>query len=454
MHRRFYILVVVRVILLTISLSILGFIFGDKNLLVNHFILGGIIVVQVLELIAFVNRTNRDLLRLFTALEHGDFAVTFQKGFREKSFRDLEESFNRVVDVYSKVKIEKEAQYHMLNTIVNNVNAGILAVDARDQLSLTNPACIRMLGLEGAKTWSAVNNASPEFYRAVEGLGSHGRKLIELKGRDYNRILSIDVTSTTLLDQKYRIIIIQDINNEIEQKEFEAWNKLIRILTHEIMNSVTPISSLTETTRMLLEDDLGHPKKTMQLKNETISDILFSLRTIEKRTDGLLDFADAYRSFSKVPQPVLSQVHVSDLIHSVERLMHEQTSRQSIAIEVSVPPDVTAISVDRGLIEQVLINLLTNSIHALHDGDEKLIRINAWNEPGRVVLEVNDNGHGIPEKELPHIFVPFYSTRKDGSGIGLSLSKQIMSLHGGTIRVSSKAGEGTSFFLNFRTHLS
>jgi two-component system nitrogen regulation sensor histidine kinase NtrY len=451
MYRRFNILLIVRVILLTISLSLLGYILGDKDMLVNHFIIGLIIVAQVVELIRFMNRTNRDLLRLFTSLEHGDFAVTFQQGFREKSFRDLEESFNRIAEVYDKVKIEKEAQYHLLNTIVNNVNAGILAIDSGDDISLINPACEKILGLQGVKTWKAVSNANPDFYTAVETLGSYGRKLIELKSAEYNRIISIDVTSTTLLERKHRIIILQDINNEIEQKEFEAWNKLIRILTHEIMNSVTPISSLTETTRMMLEDGEGHPKKNTELKDEMISDILFSLKTIEKRTNGLLDFADAYRTFSRVPQPVAAPVQVDELVSTVDRLMHEQLMRKGIQLEVIVQADLQAIAIDRGLVEQVLINLLTNSIHALSDRDQPIIRIKAWSEPGKVIIEVNDNGHGIPEKELSHIFVPFYSTRKAGSGIGLSLSKQIMSLHGGTIRVSSKAGEGTSFLLNFRS---
>ena len=451
MYRRFYFLVITRVILLTISLSVLGFIFGNEGLMVNHFIIGSVAIIQTIELIRFVYRTNRDLLRLFNSLEHGDFAVTFQQGFRDRSFRDLEDSFNRIVEVYKKVKIEKEAQYHLINRIVNSVNAGILALDAENKISLMNPAFEKIVGLKDFKTWDAMKTVSPELCSAVVNLGSHGRKLIELKSGDDNRIISIDITSTTLLDVKHRIIIIQDINNEIEQKEFEAWNKLIRILTHEIMNSVTPISSLTETTRTLLEDGNGRPKKSSELKDETISDILFSLKTIEKRTNGMLDFADAYRTFSRVPQPVLTPVNVGELIESVERLMHEELSRRKIQLDVFVHPDVASIQIDRGLIEQVLINLLTNSIHALHDRAQPRIRISTLNEPGKVVIEVNDNGHGIPEKELSHIFVPFYSTRKEGSGIGLSLSKQIMSLHGGTIRVASKVGQGTSFFLRFRS---
>jgi two-component system, NtrC family, nitrogen regulation sensor histidine kinase NtrY len=451
MFRRFYILVIIRVTLLTLSLSLLGFILGNEGLIVNHLIIGLIVVAQVVELIRFVNRSNRDLMRLFNSLEHADFAVTLQQGFRDKSFRDLEESLNRIVGVYKRVKIEKEAQYHLLNTIVNNVNAGILAVNSEGEIPLINPGCEKILGLKGVRTWNAVSNTCPDFYRAVELLGAYGRKLIELKSDEYNRILSIDVTSTTLLDRKHRIIIIQDINNEIEQKEFEAWNKLIRILTHEIMNSVTPVSSLTETTRMLLEDSLGNPKKAADLKDETISDICFSLKTIQKRSDGMLDFADAYRTFSRVPSPILAAVNVSELLDSVARLMQEELVKKNIQIDVIVHPDVTSIQVDRTLIEQVLINLLTNSIHALHDSDLPKIKIKAWKEPAKVIIEVYDNGHGIPDKEVQHIFVPFYSTRDGGSGIGLSLSKQIMSLHGGTIRVTSRPGEGTSFFLNFRS---
>jgi two-component system, NtrC family, nitrogen regulation sensor histidine kinase NtrY len=450
MQRRFYFLVVMRIILLTATLFAFAFILGKSDLLVNHFILASIIIAQVIELIRFVNHTNMDLIRLFNSLENSDFAVTFPSQFREKSFRELEQSVNRIIEVYKKVKIEKEAQFHLLQTIMNQVNIGILAIQD-DNILLINPASEKLLGLKGVRNWKLVNELSPEFFSVVERLGTGGRKLIEFKGLDYNRILSIEVLSTNLLEKKHRIIIVQDINNEIEQKEFEAWNKLIRILTHEIMNSVTPISSLTETTRTFLEDGDGKAKKVEQLSNEIISDILFSLKTIQKRSDGMLDFADTYRQFSRVPTPVLSIVNMKELVDGVGRLMHEELIKNNVQLNISIPPNLPNLSIDPNLIEQVIINLITNSIHALKAQPNPTIEIKAWIDTPRCIVEVHDNGIGIPEKELQNIFIPFYSTRKEGSGIGLSLSKQIMSLHGGTIKVKSIPNSGTVFYLSFRT---
>ncbi|HRX01316.1 MAG TPA: HAMP domain-containing sensor histidine kinase, partial [Cyclobacteriaceae bacterium] len=258
------------------------------------------------------------------------------------------------------------------------------------------------------------------------------------------------IRTPLILDKPHKLITFQDINSEIEQKEIEAWHKLIRILTHEIMNSVTPIASLTETMQTLLEDKNGNQRKAQEISDETIKDILFSLKTIHKRSEGLLSFVDTYRKLTKIPQPTLETFHVRDMLEQISTLMHHHLKGTSVKFEVNATPTDLLVHADPKLIEQVVINLVTNSIHALENKPDGLITLNAYEENNRIVVEVSDNGKGIPEKELEEIFVPFFSTKKEGSGIGLSLSKQIMSLHGGTIKVKSQPGVGTSFFLNFK----
>ncbi|HEX5167747.1 MAG TPA: ATP-binding protein [Cyclobacteriaceae bacterium] len=451
MHRRFYFLVIVRVILLVVSISVLAFIFGDERLFFNHIILGTIIVLQVLELIRFVNRTNRELSRLFNALIHSDFSITFQGGFRDKSFKHLENSLNQVVNAYKTVKIEREAQFHLLQMLVNQINVGIIAIEHEADISIINPTAEELLNVKGVRNWRLLHQFNPSFTKAVEELGENGRKLIELKSAGQTRMLSVDVHTSSLLDKPHKLITFQDINSEIEQKEIEAWHKLIRILTHEIMNSVTPISSLTETMQGLLENNEGDQRKLSDLSDDTISDIRFSLKTIHKRSEGLLNFVDAYRKLTKTPKPTFERVNVKDLFLSVEKLMHEELNKRGIRLDITVMPTVTSISMDRALIEQVLINLITNSMHALGGRPHPKILMSAYAEGRFFTIEITDNGKGISEKELNDIFVPFFSTRKEGSGIGLSLSKQILSLHGGSIRVRSSPGEGTSFYLNFKS---
>jgi len=448
--KRFSIQIVLRIALIVANALLISWIFGDMRLFFNQVILVIVLIGQITELIHFVNHTNRELTRLFLAIRHSDFSITFKKETMGKSFRELQESFTEIIDAYKIVKIEKEAQYHLLQTLVRQIHIGIISLEG-DNLALINPTAEQLLNINGLKSWKLIRQLNPGLTEQLEQLGSHGRKLIEFKINNTTRILSVDVSTLILLDRPHKIITLQDINNEIEQKEIEAWHKLIRILTHEIMNSVTPISSLTETMQSMLSDRSGNQKALADLDEETVSDIRFSLKTIHKRTEGLMDFVENYRTLSKVPKPSPEPVDITTVFGNLKDLMSRELNRQQINLVIDIEKDPFTIVLDPVLIEQVLINLVTNSTHALEDREAKTITLKAYTLDRAPVLEVTDNGKGIPEKELREIFVPFFSTKKNGSGIGLSLSKQIMSLHGGSIKVASEVGKGTSFYLRFRT---
>lgn len=282
----------------------------------------------------------------------------------------------------------------------------------------------------------------------VNSLGESGRKLIELKQNE-STLLSLEVSSLFILGARYKLITFQDINSEIEQKEIEAWHKLIRILTHEIMNSITPISSLTETMGSMLEDGDGNQKKKEDINDDTLADLRFSVSTIQKRSEGLIQFVDSYRKFSRVPKPTLSRVLISELLHSVSQLMQRDLKENNINLHVAISDQSLQVMMDETLVEQVLINLVTNAIHALENRPDPLITLSAYTFEKQTILEVSDNGKGISKKDLPSIFIPFFSTKQEGSGIGLSLSKQIMNSHRGSIKVKSVLNEGTRFMLTF-----
>ncbi|MFO7259254.1 MAG: ATP-binding protein [Bacteroidota bacterium] len=447
--RRFSLLVIFRVLLLVATTMTFAFIFGDERLIFNHIILGAVIIFQVWEMIHFVGRTNSELTRLFNAVRHQDFSATFQQGLTGSSFKELESSMNEVIRAYKTVKIQREAQFHLLQSLVSQIQVGILVIADRDEITLFNPTAETLLGIQGTRNWNMVKQLNPDFARTVEELGGNGRKLTELKdGRD-TRMVSLDVRTIQLMERPCILITIQDINSEIEQKEIEAWHKLIRILTHEIMNSVTPIASLTETMQGLLASPDGSQRRAGDISEETAADIRFSLETIQKRSEGLLKFVDTYRKLTRVPKPSPERVYLRELFSSVERLMSDSLAQRGILLEYKTEPGLEFVHLDRALIEQVLINLITNSMYALEGRPSPFIQLSAYTNNGSVIIEVSDNGKGIPAKELNEIFVPFFSTRKDGSGIGLSLSKQIVSLHGGTIKVSSQERKGTSFYLRF-----
>lgn len=443
--KRFSILIVLRILLVVANTLVLSWIFGNPQLFFNQVILGIILLAQVWELIHYVNHTNRELSRLFLAIKHEDFSITFkQSAPLGKSFKELQNSMTEIIQSYKEVKIEKEAQYQFLQLLVSQIQVGIVTIQGED-IILINPVAERVLGLKNIKNWKIFSQQNPKL--AVD-LEVTGKRLLEVKSPEGSKMLAVEV-STLIMNNPYRIITLQDINSEIEQKEIEAWHKLIRILTHEIMNSITPISSLSETMQTMLSDKNGNQRSIDDIQTDTISDIRFSLQTIQKRTERLLEFVESYRTLTRVPKPVVQTIEFVRLMDAIKTLMREQLNRNAIDLRIVIPDDLQ-IEADWSLVEQVLINLITNSIHALENRSEKRIEIRGSLHDHVVTIDVVDTGKGIDEKELKEIFIPFFSTKKEGSGIGLSLSKQIMSLHGGRIRVHSVVGQGTTFSLIFK----
>jgi signal transduction histidine kinase len=444
--KRFSILIILRVLLIVVNVMIISWIAGDMRLFFNQIILTLVFVAQVWELIHYANHTNRELAKLFLAIKHGDFSITFNRGSLGNSFKELQSSLIDIIQSYKEVKIEREAQYQFLQMLVKQIQIGIISLQG-ENIILINPIAEKIVGIKGVKSWKLVQQQNP---KVVAELSDDGKKIIEIKSKEGTKMLAVEVSSLLMMDQPYKLITLQDINSEIEQKELEAWHKLIRILTHEIMNSITPISSLSETMQDMLTDKSGNQKSLNNIQDDTIKDIRFSLNTIQKRSERLLDFVENYRKLSRVSKPAVQSVDVKSFLSSIENLMHEELMRQGIDLTVAVMGGSLTIAIDPSQIEQVIINLLRNSIHALDSRNRKEISLNAYPLEQQIVIEVTDTGKGIPENELKEIFIPFFSTKKEGSGIGLSLSKQIMSLHNGRIRVSSKVEEGTSFYLYFQ----
>jgi two-component system, NtrC family, nitrogen regulation sensor histidine kinase NtrY len=447
-YKRFNFLVVLRLLLIMINFIVIAIIFGDKRLFFNQIILSVILIIQIGDLLRFINQTNRELSRLFLAIRHSDFSVTFKQSKLGSSFRELQESMGDIIETYKRVKIEKEGQFHFLQMLVSQINVGIIALK-NDDITLINPTAETMLNVSGIRNWLILKQQRAAFTNQIETLDDNSRQLIEVQTADDKKFMSVHKSHLMILDKRHVLITFQDINSEIEQKEIEAWHKLIRILTHEIMNSVTPISSLTETLEGILKTKAGEQKTLADLNDENLNDIRFSLQTIRKRSDGLLNFVENYRKLTKVPKPQTEKINVADFISEISALMLPKLKEKNIGLLADIAPAVV-VEADPVLLEQVLINLITNSIHAVEDRPVKNISISSYEQPDTIHIVIKDSGKGIPKKELSEIFIPFFSTKKDGSGIGLSLSKQIMSLHRGSIQVKSDEGVGTEMILKFR----
>jgi signal transduction histidine kinase len=346
---------------------------------------------------------------------------------------------NKVLTNFKNARLEKEESLRYLETVVDHVGIGLISFNAKGEIGLLNRAAKKILKINHAKNISAMDNI-------VNGLG---RFLFQITPGNKNTFkftdngeviqLMIHGTEFRMKNQDLKLISLYNIQAELEEKEIEAWQKLIRVLTHEIMNSITPISSLASTANSML-------KNIDKNKDEEIEDITDALSTIQKRSDGLVNFVNKFRDISKIYKPTFQPVKVSDLFYRIRLLIDSSLSENKIEFSISIMPENLEIVADPDLLEHVLINLIKNSIQAIGASNSGSIKLTGEiNERGRAVIKVNDNGPGISEEIIDRIFVPFYSTKKEGSGIGLSISQSIIRAHNGSMWVQSIPGKETVF---------
>lgn len=436
---------IIRVLIILVLCVVFGFIFAKTDLFFSQIIIFSLVVLLSFELARFVTKTNKELKKLLSSIKHHDFSASFSSKNLGKSYDDLFEMFTEIIKSFRNVKIEKEAQLQLLQVIIDQINVGVVAVRDRHQIVFINKRAEEVLGIPGLKTWNIDFPLIFKINEEVKAMRSHGKKLLELQIGDEIKQLAFHVNQTVFLEDELLLMTFHDIRSEIEQKEIEAWYKLIRILTHEVMNSVTPLFSLTETMLMLLQDKEGNPKDVAQISNEEITDIRSSLKTIQGRSVGILEFVDAYRRLTNIPHPEFDELPLKQLFENVESLFVGELNQRGINFSTWMQNDLLSITADKHLMEQVLINLISNSMFALETTKDPKIEIKAVKAKHHTIIEVTDNGKGVESNKIDKIFIPFFSTREGGSGIGLSLSKQIIYLHHGRIKVKSSPGKGATF---------
>lgn len=330
-----------------------------------------------------------------------------------------------------------------------HVGIGLLVFKEDGKIEIFNSAARKLLKINQADHLDDLNEVSETLVLVFKKLKTGGRELIQLKIGEEIVQLSVYAIELTLRGENVKLISIQNIQSELEEKEMEAWQNLVRVLTHEIMNSVTPISSLAG----IVEEELRHSLQQQEnepLTKEQLQDVHLSLQTITKRSEGLIQFVKEFRSLSSIPKPRPAQFNVRTLLEEIAMLHKKELGEKNIHLNIQIYPEDLTITADRNMIEQVLINLVKNAIQAFEDQEDKTIELKALlNEKFKPVISIKDNGTGIDPEALEKIFIPFFTTKKTGSGIGLSLSRQIMRQHQGTLTVKSTPGKGTEFFMRF-----
>jgi len=455
--KRFTIQVTLRIFLILLFCVLFSY-FLLKNIWFSSAGMGLLIILQVYLLIRYVNNTNYSLVKFIDALKNEDYSVYFSPSRKGDSFEKVYDDFNQIIKIFKRNKIEKEAQYKYFKYILEHVNLGIISIKKGDlfnkhtdnEILFLNKAASDILQQPQHKYWHRLASHVPWLVQEIKKIADGGKVLVDYGDEIEHKQLSLETIEIQLLNAPYLIITFQDIRSEIEQKEIEAWHNVIRILAHEMLNSFTPVSSLASTIKSITENENGKLINCDQLDSEDIHDINLAASTIKKRSDGLLVFVNDYRTISNVPVPKPNKINVKQFLTNIRLLMSPTTDTANIELTLLPIPVNATIVADSKLIEQVLINLINNSVYALHGRKDPVIKMSCIVESDKTIILVSDNGQGIEEKIMNQIFIPFYTTKKTGSGIGLSLSKNILKKHGGNLLVSSEVGVHTTFSLVFK----
>ena len=450
-YRRFRINCVLRILSIAGTLALFFFLLFKTTLHAALFILGVAILYQSYALIHYIEKTNRDLTRFFQSIKFSDFSQSFKDSGQGKSFANLRLAFNEVLDAFRKARSEKEEHYRYLQTIVQHVGIGLIAFQPDGNVALINTAAKRLLGVAQLKNIKSLESWSPPLVNALFKLKPKEKAQIRIENNNELLQLALYSTEFKLRDHTYTLVSIQNIYSELEEKEIDAWQKLIRVLTHEIMNSITPISSLASTINELIKDSINLRSAENQTEEgETLTDICDAAQTIQKRSEGLLHFVDAYRNLTLIQKPNFQIFPIQELFNRASKLIQINLKDKNIKLEIKIAPKTLELAADPELIEQALINLLLNALHAVEGRENAKIILQAQLDGrSRTTIQVKDNGSGISKENMDKVFIPFYSTKEGGSGIGLSLSRQIMRLHNGTIGVQSESGVETTITLRF-----
>jgi signal transduction histidine kinase len=435
--------IVFRVLFLFITLFAFSFFIARGTYLLIPALLSPLIFYQVLDLIRFQRKAQEEVNQFVESVHYRDFSRYFDVKHAPLELQPLRKGFNDINTTFKVISKEKETQYQYLQKILELVDTGILSYEIETGTVVwMNESLKRLLQLPYLKTIHSLEKRDKELFREIEALQPGVSKIstAHLERSSFKILLSATAFQT---DNKiYKLIAFQNVNEALDETESKAWQKLLSVMTHEIMNSIAPISSLANTLKNRLQNS--------DKSNSNIEDLEIGIDTIKRRSEGLLKFAETYRNLNKITTLNLQKVYIRDLFGNIYQLMQPTLEQKNIELEIILKEPNLQIEADPNLVEQVLINLVVNAIEAVKEKEiPKIILSAEYSINKKTFLRVADNGQGMPEEVMEKIFIPFFSTKKNGSGIGLSLCKQILMLHRGTLQVQSVEGKGSVFSMQF-----
>lgn len=447
-YQRFTFRLIFKLLFINLIGILLGYLILRTQLWFTMVGVSCIFIAAVFSLYNYINQIRADIKRFISAVKTRDHTLNFRNKSTKGSFPDLYNSFDEIIKTHKDIQLEQDAMFQLIKTILQQVPVGVIVVkensapDGNMEISFFNEAATALLNVPAYKYWHRLQQHLPLFTAEIENISKGGKRFLELKIQEKLIQLSTEVIPLNLYGSNYMIVSFQNIKDEIEQKEIEAWNRLIGVISHEILNSITPISSLSDTVNSMVANKES-------LNKEDLEDLRPAIQTIKRRSEGLLGFVKDYRLIAELPTPELESHSIGGILQHIHVLMQPFAAVKKIKLQVGQTSSKISVNVDLKLVEQALINLVTNSIHALENIPEPLIEIDYRLELNKLFIDVTDNGKGIEADQIEKIFVPFFTTRKDGSGIGLTITRNIMKMHYGSLEVNSVPNEKTTFSLVF-----
>jgi signal transduction histidine kinase len=445
---RFTLSVLLQVVMIAATGLLMVWSFYQSHLLVARLTFTLVWIGQVIWLLYYVTRTNRSLTIFLESLKGADFV---RNDHQAPSFDTLNISYNQIIDVVKNARMERQEQYHYFQYTLELIPVGILSFNKKDgHVEILNTAARHLLGVDNLHTLNDLETARPAVVQAIREMTPGRNRLIEMSDTFHKKQLLIRSSEFTLFGRNIQLVSFQNIRQALEEEQLHAWQKLISVLRHEIMNSVGPVSSLSRTLLRMFRKKQEN-KKPHELNEKTIDDAVTGLQSIESRAQGMMRFVESYRELTKIPEPLRDRRPVDQMLARLQMLMKDQLEDEGVKLVVEPPSANDHLNMDDKQITQVLINLVKNAAEAFHpEQQEKCITLRSFrNEEQQCCISVEDNGAGIPDELKDQIFIPFFTTKTGGSGIGLSFARQIMYLHEGRLSFSSSSGEGSRFVLEF-----
>ncbi len=447
--KNLYVQIILRILLLVAAALLFGWTLFEQHAYILSVIPAIALLAITINLIYYLNRINRRIHYFFEAIKNEDSTLTFPNNIKNKVINDLNASLLSVNKQIQQIHLKNRQQEQYFQALLEHAATGMFTYNKKGFILHSNNLAKQLFGVEVLTHINQLERIDKKLFQTAKDIQSSQQRLITLhKGNEVIQLL-IKSNSFTSGTEELMLLSVHDIKNQLDEKELESWRKLIRVMMHEIMNSITPITSLSESLASYYYAD-GKLKSPDEINEKTISTTIRGLEVIREQGKGLISFVDSYRKLTRLPKPEKKIFPVKNLIDNISILSRSFEKDKRIEIVCSVEPEKLEILADEKQISQVLINLVKNAYQANINNPKTRIKVmSRLNIDGHPEIKVIDNGPGIPENLMDKIFVPFFTTKESGSGIGLSISRQIMQMHGGSLKIVSTPGKVTSATLIF-----